>query len=390
MGDAAHYAFISRVTRDRAWRTGVPTPSRSIVRAGVEDRFVPAPPRDWDGSLLYVGRLDRRKGIATAVAALDLLPGATLVVVGDGPDAPPPHPRMRVLEDVPRADLPGWYASCDAVVFPVEWEEPWGLVPLEAMACGRPVVATGRGGSGEYLVDGENCLLFESAAGLAERVEALAADVALRERLVERGLETAAGLSAATVNAQIERRLVGLRSSSTRTVDDPRDLVFFGEPTAEMRAAHEAVHARHPQENVAVQGAIRVPHDPFNRWWQRKGDPPLPKPEAGEVGTAYLDLRHASFKRAFIDGKDLDVHALTERGLRLHFLPHPAMRAGTTPDHARITDPQRLAHARERGPARGRLKVLVPYIPERTPIIGRRIWQSATDHYDSLLARHDD
>ena len=48
------------------------------------------------------------------------------------------------------------------VVFPVRWEEPWGLVPIEAMARGRPVVATGRGGSGEYLRDGENCVLFEA------------------------------------------------------------------------------------------------------------------------------------------------------------------------------------------------------------------------------------
>ena len=43
------------------------------------------------------------------------------------------------------------YADADAVVFPVRWEEPWGLVPLEAMVVGTPVVATGAGGSGEYL-----------------------------------------------------------------------------------------------------------------------------------------------------------------------------------------------------------------------------------------------
>ena len=47
-------------------------------------------------------------------------------------------------------------------MFPVRWNEPWGLVPIEAMARGRPVVATGRGGSGEYLRDGENCMLFDA------------------------------------------------------------------------------------------------------------------------------------------------------------------------------------------------------------------------------------
>jgi hypothetical protein len=57
-----------------------------------------------------------------------------------------------------RADVHAAYADADLVVFPVRWEEPWGLVPLEAMARGRPVVATGRGGSGEYLREGGNRL----------------------------------------------------------------------------------------------------------------------------------------------------------------------------------------------------------------------------------------
>ena len=73
------------------------------------------------------------------------------------------------------------------------WEEPWGLVPLEAMARGRPVIATGRGGSAEYLRDGENCLLFDpgDAGALAAAVERLAADGALRRKLVEGGRRTA-------------------------------------------------------------------------------------------------------------------------------------------------------------------------------------------------------
>ena len=43
----------------------------------------------------------------------------------------------------PRDELPAAYAEADALLFPVRWEEPWGLVPLEAMAVGTPVVATG-------------------------------------------------------------------------------------------------------------------------------------------------------------------------------------------------------------------------------------------------------
>jgi glycosyltransferase involved in cell wall biosynthesis len=86
------------------------------------------------------------------------------------------------------------YERTDAVLFPVTWHEPWGLVPLEAMAVGRPVVATGTGGSGEYLVDGENALLVPpgDARALATAVERLRDDPGLRERLVAAGCRTAA------------------------------------------------------------------------------------------------------------------------------------------------------------------------------------------------------
>lgn len=59
---------------------------------------------------------------------------------------------------LPRSLLRERYAHADAVVFPSRWDEPFGLVPLEAMTQGTPVVATRRGGSAEYLEDGVNCL----------------------------------------------------------------------------------------------------------------------------------------------------------------------------------------------------------------------------------------
>jgi glycogen synthase len=78
-------------------------------------------------------------------------------------------------------------------LFPVRWSEPWGIVPLEAMAFGRPVVATGLGGSGEYLRDGKNCLLVAPSdpSALAAAVRRLAADAGLRERLRAEGQATA-------------------------------------------------------------------------------------------------------------------------------------------------------------------------------------------------------
>jgi glycosyltransferase involved in cell wall biosynthesis len=106
-----------------------------------------------------------------------------------------------------RAELIAAYEEADAVVFPVRWEEPWGLVPLEAMAKGRPVVATGRGGSGEYLRDGENCLLFPAgdAAALADAVRRLAEDQALREKLHGEGVRTASRHLATGFDEAVER-----------------------------------------------------------------------------------------------------------------------------------------------------------------------------------------
>jgi glycosyltransferase involved in cell wall biosynthesis len=117
-----------------------------------------------------------------------------------------------------RDAVPAAYAAADAVLFPVVWEEPWGLVPLEAMASARPVVATGAGGSGEYLRDGENCLLFsprDDPAALAAAVRRLAGDEGLRDRLRAAGLATAESLSEESFNeairAAIERAAAGSR-----------------------------------------------------------------------------------------------------------------------------------------------------------------------------------
>ncbi len=94
----------------------------------------------------------------------------------------------------PREELPAAYAEADALLFPVRWEEPWGLVPLEAMAVGTPVVATGTGGSGEYLRDGENALVIGRDAepsDLSGALRRLAGDADLRRRLREGGIATA-------------------------------------------------------------------------------------------------------------------------------------------------------------------------------------------------------
>jgi glycogen(starch) synthase len=203
---AARCVFVSETTLQRAAAAGVQPLSTAIAHGGIPAGFVgPAPERDWEWRLLYVGRLDPRKGVHTAVEALVHLPeAATLTLVGGWDDREEHRlrdiaaelgvsDRVRFEGHRSRDEVRDAYDAADLVVFPVVWEEPWGLVPIEAMARGRPVVATGRGGSGEYLRDGGNALLFEAEdpVALARAVTRVADDPDLRRRLREAGLVTA-------------------------------------------------------------------------------------------------------------------------------------------------------------------------------------------------------
>jgi glycosyltransferase involved in cell wall biosynthesis len=221
LGAAAHYVFVSEHTRRHALRLGIGIPPErtSVAHSGIDPLFLdPAPERDWGWRLLYVGRLDPRKGVETAIEALARLPAeARLDLVGGWDDRE--EARLRDVAErlgaadrvrfVGHRDAPGVHAAygeADAVVFPVVWEEPWGLVPLEAMGRARPVVATGRGGSAEYLRDGENALLFRAgdAGDLAAKLTRLGRDRALRRRLVAGGLELAPRHTEAELNEAVE------------------------------------------------------------------------------------------------------------------------------------------------------------------------------------------
>jgi glycosyltransferase involved in cell wall biosynthesis len=214
----ATVVFASDAVRDKAlqhWRL----PRVEVSYGGIDPGFLrDEPPPAWSWQLLYVGRIDPRKGIDTAVQGLALLPGsATLRVVGGGDhehleELRALADRLGIAERVnftgprPQHELPATYAAADAVLFPVRWQEPWGLVPLEAMASGRPVVATGTGGSGEYLRDGENCLLFPAgdADALADRVRRLSADPQLRASLRSAGQRLARVHTYDAFNARVE------------------------------------------------------------------------------------------------------------------------------------------------------------------------------------------
>ncbi len=179
-------------------RVGADAERFSLVPGAVDTtRFVPAPQPEPGGgrTLLYHGRVDRRKGILDLIAALPEVPGARLVVSGIGPDLEPARQAARglpveFLGYVPYDEVPGVYPRADVFVSPT-YAEGFSNTVLEAMACGLPVVAGRAVGVVDCVRDGENGLLHEpgDVAGLALLLRRITADAALRARLRAAALE---------------------------------------------------------------------------------------------------------------------------------------------------------------------------------------------------------
>lgn len=155
---------------------GVDHPRVRIVPCGVDvQQFSTAgplgPPRTGHTyRLLSVSRLVERKGIDTVIQALPQVPDRELLVAG-GPEQHRIHTdaeatrlhrlatalgvagRVRFVGSVSRTDMPALIRSADLVVT-TPWYEPFGIVPLEAAACGRPLVGSAVGGLLDSVIDG--------------------------------------------------------------------------------------------------------------------------------------------------------------------------------------------------------------------------------------------
>ncbi|MHB8793797.1 MAG: glycosyltransferase [Thermoleophilia bacterium] len=113
---------------------------------------------------LIVSRLVPYKRVELAVEAFTRL-GLPLKVVGEGPERERLQamagPTVEFLGFVPEDDLPELISGCLALIFP--GEEDFGIVPVEAMAAGRPVIGLARGGLLESAVDGKTAVMFPEA-----------------------------------------------------------------------------------------------------------------------------------------------------------------------------------------------------------------------------------
>jgi glycosyltransferase involved in cell wall biosynthesis len=148
-------------------------------------------------SVLFLGDARPRKGLADFLLAAELLYEHTdqvelWIASKQAIEIKSKVPFQHIYRPT-RTELAQLYATCDLFVS-ASWREGFGLPPLEAMACGAPVVVTDSGGVHEYARHGENCLLAppRNPQALAEAMIRLLTDAALAERLRRNGPLTAA------------------------------------------------------------------------------------------------------------------------------------------------------------------------------------------------------
>lgn len=151
-------------------------------------------------AILFAGELIPRKGGDLFLDALAKIPethASTIVIAGDGPEraklaAHPIGARAKWLGFLPQTQLAKWFEACDVFVFPTR-DEPLGLVTLEAMACGTPVIAARVGGVPELIEHDVNGLLFgvDRVEEIAHQLRRVLSDAELRDRLARRALFTA-------------------------------------------------------------------------------------------------------------------------------------------------------------------------------------------------------
>ena len=191
-----------------------------LRRAGIHVLTNPAPPprevvpeQLAAGTFVFVGRLTQQKALGTAFAATALVPGARLVVVGDGPERAALEraagDRVEFRGAVSRDEALRIVAGAEAGLLSSAWENlPHSAV--EALSVGVPVVATAVGGVPEVVHDGANGLLVPPGdhERLAEAMRRVLEEPGLRERLAAGAMPSVESISSEAVYGRLEELLL--------------------------------------------------------------------------------------------------------------------------------------------------------------------------------------
>lgn len=223
LSDRIHLVAISH---DQAARAPAGIRIAATVHNGIAVETVPfrVAARGNTGYLAFVGRASPEKGPDVAIKVAARLRRPLRMAVKINEPAERRYWQRHVSPLLDRADVKvlvngtaqqavGLMAGADATLFPVQWDEPFGLVMVEAMACGTPVVAFGCGAAPEVIADGQTGFLAEpgDVDGMCDAVEQVGAiePAACRRRVEQR-------FSAAAMTADYEQLFERLGSQPSR------------------------------------------------------------------------------------------------------------------------------------------------------------------------------
>ncbi|MBD2596807.1 glycosyltransferase family 1 protein [Nostoc spongiaeforme FACHB-130] len=213
------------IERVDLWQRGVDTELFHPDLASLEMRSHLSQNHPESPLLLYVGRLSAEKEIERIKPILEAIPQARLALVGDGPhrQALEKHfagTNTHFVGYLMGRELGSAFASADAFIFPSR-TETLGLVLLEAMAAGCPVVAARSGGIPDIVTDGVNGYLFEPKADIQD---AISATIRLLENQRERDI--------IRQNARKEAEKWGWAAATRQLQDYYHKIVSVKQPTA--------------------------------------------------------------------------------------------------------------------------------------------------------------
>lgn len=211
--NANKFTVVSNAMKKFLIKEGCSEKLISVIPMGVDSkhRFIPSSNRNRNNRvLLFVGRLVEKKGTIYLIHAmpevLRYFPDAKLIVIGDGPERDRCKfaakqlgiwNQIAFLGAISNEKLPSIYGNADIVIFPSVIDqdgdqEGFGLVLVEAMACGCAVICTELEAMLDIVKDGDNGLVVpqKNVESLSKAIKKLLGDDQLRKRLINRGLYT--------------------------------------------------------------------------------------------------------------------------------------------------------------------------------------------------------
>ena len=198
------FAVLSESSKKDTMKVGIDPTRITVIPPGTDfDRFRPDASVAREPVVLHVGRLKKYKATDHLLHAAKKLQDRgvkfTTVIVGDGDDKPRLEALAAKLEladsvrftgFIPESEKVNWYRRA-AVLVENSVKEGWGLIVMEANACGTPVVVARSPGLVDSSRDGVNGLMYDygNVPALAEKLERLLTDEALRARLGQQAIE---------------------------------------------------------------------------------------------------------------------------------------------------------------------------------------------------------